>query len=100
LLTYSVNDGTVPSYFLFNCPDRTTSSGSSGQAEGVATVDNLFRQDSAVLGGAVGGANAVFFDALGRTYASGCAWRSNKNPSAISRPREGRIAQNGCGLFA
>ena len=72
LKTYSVNDGTVPSYFLFNL------SGSYDfkwfnldKLQVFATVDNLFDKIPPFSAGAVGGANAVFFDALGRTYRVG-----------------------------
>jgi len=88
LLTYSVNDGTVPSYFLFNL------SGSYDfkwfnldKLQVFATVDNLFDKDPPFSAGAVGGANAVFFDALEGLPASGCAWRSNKTPPPFATAR-------------
>ncbi len=70
--TYSVTDNTVPSYFLF---DLTGSYDfkwfNLDKLQAFATVNNLFDKVPPFSAGQVGGANATFFDALGRTYRVG-----------------------------
>ena len=70
--TYSVTDNTVPSYFIFNLSGSYDFKWFNLEKTQVfATVDNLFDKSPPFAAGQVGGTNATFFDALGRTYRVG-----------------------------
>jgi iron complex outermembrane recepter protein len=71
-LTYSVSDSDVPSYYAVNLNgsyDFKWFGLENLQLFG--NVSNLFDRDPPFSAGQVGGVNAVFFDALGRTYRAG-----------------------------
>jgi len=75
-LTYSVNDSTVPSYFVMSLDGSYDFKWFGLQnVQLFADVQNLFDRDppfsspNTMIG--VGGVNAIFFDTLGRTYRVG-----------------------------
>jgi len=71
-LTYSTSDSTVPSYQVVNLNgsyDFKWFGLENVQLYG--NVSNVFDKDPPFSAGAVGGVNATFFDALGRTYRAG-----------------------------
>jgi outer membrane receptor protein involved in Fe transport len=71
-LSYSVSDSTVPSYYVLNLNGSYDVKWFGLQNLNLwANVSNLLDKDPPYSAGAVGGANAVYFDALGRTYRVG-----------------------------
>ena len=71
-LSYSVSDSTVPSYYLLNLNGSYNVKWFGLDNLNLwANVSNLLNKDPPYSAGAVGGANAVYFDALGRTYRVG-----------------------------
>jgi hypothetical protein len=71
-LTYSVSDSTVPSYYQLNLTGQYNLKWFNLENLNVwATVTNLLDKDPPYSAGAVGGANAIYFDALGRQYRLG-----------------------------
>ncbi len=69
---YSVNDNTVPSYFVFSLTGSYDFKWfDTEKFELWASINNLLDKDPPFSAGSVGGANAVYFDALGRTYKVG-----------------------------
>jgi iron complex outermembrane recepter protein len=71
-LTYSTSDSTVPSYQVVSLNgsyDFKWFGLENVQLYG--NVSNLFDKEPPFSAGAVGGVNATFFDALGRTYRAG-----------------------------
>jgi outer membrane receptor protein involved in Fe transport len=71
-LSYSVTDNTVPSYWLFSLNGSYDFKWFGLERTQVfASINNLFDKDPPFSAGAVGGANAIFFDALGRSYRLG-----------------------------
>ncbi len=71
-LSYSVSDSTVPSYYLLNLNGSYNFKWTGLESlQLFANVSNLLNKDPPYAAGAVGGTNAVYFDALGRTYRVG-----------------------------
>jgi iron complex outermembrane receptor protein len=71
-LTYSTTDATIPSYQVVNLNGSYDFKWFGLQNVQVfANVSNLFDKDPPFSAGQVGGVNATFFDALGRTYRAG-----------------------------
>lgn len=72
LLSYSVTDNTVGGYFLFSLNASYDFRWfNTERFEIWGSINNLLDRDPPFSAGAVGGANAVYFDALGRTYKVG-----------------------------
>jgi iron complex outermembrane recepter protein len=70
--TYSVSDNNVPSYFLVNLNGSYDMKWFDLEKMQVyASINNVLDKDPPFSAGTVGGANAIFFDALGRTYRVG-----------------------------
>jgi hypothetical protein len=68
----SINDNTVPSAVYVGLTGSYDFKLQGLQrAELWANVENLFDRDPPYAGGGIGGANATFFDTLGRTYRVG-----------------------------
>jgi outer membrane receptor protein involved in Fe transport len=71
-VTYSTSDATVPSYYLLNLNGSYDFKWFGLQSLQVfANISNVFDKDPPFSAGQVGGANAVYFDTLGRTYRLG-----------------------------
>jgi len=71
-LTYSVSDSTVPSYYVLNLNASYNLKWFDMDNLNVwMNVANLLDKDPPYSAGAVGGANAVYFDAVGREYRVG-----------------------------
>jgi iron complex outermembrane recepter protein len=71
-LSYSVSDSTVPSYYVVNLNGSYDFKWFGLQnLQFFGNVSNLFDRDPPYSAGQVGGVNAIFFDALGRTYRVG-----------------------------
>jgi outer membrane receptor protein involved in Fe transport len=71
-LTYSVSDSTLPSYYVLNLNASYNVKWFNLENLNLwANVSNLLDKDPPYAAGAVGGTNAVYFDALGRTYRVG-----------------------------
>ncbi len=71
-LTYSVSDPTVPSYYVVNLNGSYDFKWFGLQSlQMFANVSNVFDREPPFSAGRVGGANAVYFDTLGRTYRVG-----------------------------
>lgn len=71
-LSYSVTDNTVPSYVVFSLNGSYDFQWFNlERAQLFASVNNLFDKTPPFSAGAVGGTNAIYFDALGRTYRVG-----------------------------
>jgi outer membrane receptor protein involved in Fe transport len=71
-LTYSVSDSTLPSYYVVNLNGSYNAKWFGLDNLNLwANVSNLLNKDPPFSAGYVGGVNAVYFDALGRTYRVG-----------------------------
>ncbi len=71
-LTYSVSDCTVPSYYVLNLNTSYNLKWFNLENLNVwLNIANLLDKDPPYSAGTVGGANAVYFDALGREYRVG-----------------------------
>jgi outer membrane receptor protein involved in Fe transport len=71
-LTYSVTDPTIPSYYMVNLNGSYDVKAFGLQnLQFYGNVSNLLDKDPPYSAGLVGGVNAVYFDALGRTYRVG-----------------------------
>lgn len=76
-LSYSINDATIPSYFVTDLTGSYDFKGFGVERLNVfLSISNLFDRDPVfsqpgTLGNGVAGVNAVFFDTLGRTYRVG-----------------------------
>ena len=71
-LTYSTSDATVPSYYMLNLNGSYDFKWFGLQSlQLFANISNVFDKDPPFSAGQVGGANAVYFDTLGRTYRVG-----------------------------
>jgi iron complex outermembrane receptor protein len=70
--TFSVNNNEVPSYFVFSLNGSYDVKWFNLEKFQVfGSINNLFDKDPPFSAGGVGGANATYFDALGRTYKVG-----------------------------
>jgi iron complex outermembrane receptor protein len=71
-LSYSVNNNQVPSYFVFSLNGSYDMKWLNlDKFQVFASINNLFDKNPPFSAGNVGGANATFFDTLGRTYKVG-----------------------------
>lgn len=71
-LSYSVNDNTTGTYFLFNLnASYDFEWGNLDRFQVFTSINNLLDRDPPFSSGAVGGVNAINYDTLGRTYRLG-----------------------------
>lgn len=70
-LTNSVTSNRVPSHTTWNMTAAYNREIAGGNVQFYLNVNNLFDRDPPFANGSTGGANPVFFDAMGRTYRLG-----------------------------